>query len=39
MKCDMGQGYLYARPLAAEAVEVHLRRPRPLLPVPGAETV
>jgi diguanylate cyclase (GGDEF)-like protein/PAS domain S-box-containing protein len=37
MKCDMGQGYLYARPLPAEAVEVHLRRQRPLLPVPGSE--
>ncbi len=39
MKCDMGQGYLYARPLAAEAVEVFLRRPRPLLSVPWADTV
>ena len=39
MKCDMGQGYLYARPLAAEAVEAYLRRQRPLLPVAGSDTV
>ncbi len=29
IKCDMGQGYYFARPVAAEGIEAMLRRPRP----------
>jgi diguanylate cyclase (GGDEF)-like protein/PAS domain S-box-containing protein len=36
MKCDMGQGYLFSRPLAADATEALLRRRRlPATPLRG----
>jgi EAL domain-containing protein (putative c-di-GMP-specific phosphodiesterase class I) len=33
MKCDMGQGYLFSRPLPHDAVDAYLRRRRPAGPV------
>jgi len=37
IKCDMGQGYYFARPLTTEGIDAMLRRPRPGLDRGSAE--